>query len=337
MRTIVKTIVGGLFGGLLASTTAMAADYQMVLAMQLTDAQNPIYKAFQYIESEIDSRSNGRIDAKLFGGGVLGGDREVAESVSLGDVQLTTMSSSALVPFVPELAVFDLPYIFPHDQGVLKDVLLNSEFSSSLENYMEPKGFRFAGVFNSGFRQLTTADTAVHSVADIEKANLRIRVMENPFHIKLWKLLGAAPTPIAYTELYGALQQGVVDGQENPYINILSSKFYEVQGHLTETSHILLASLILMDNSWYNSLPDDLKAVVDGVLKDAMSRQWEEQGKALSEQKAELAKNMDVITLTPEELEEFRTRTAPMVDEIRASVGDELVDGLLNAIEKASK
>ena len=165
---------------------------------------------------------------------------------------------------------------------------------------------------------------------------MRIRVQENPFHIELWKLLGAAPTPIAYTELYGALQQGVVDGQENPFVNILSSKFYEVQGHLTETSHILLANINLMDAKWYDTLPDDLKKVVDDVISEAIDTQWKAQNEALATQKAELAKHMEIIQLTPDQLADFQSRTAPMVDKIRASIGDELVDGLLGAIKKAS-
>lgn len=336
MKTFAISILGGTVAALVAGHTAMAADYQMVMSMQLSDQNNPIYKAFEYIESEIESRSDERIDVKFFPGGALGGDRELAEGVTLGDVQFTSMSTSPVVAFVPELAVFDLPYVFPHDSAVLQGILLDSPFAGSLDGYMQPKGFRLAGFFNSGFRQLTTAKTAVHSVADIDSAKLRIRVQENPFHIELWNLLGAAPTPIAYTELYGALQQGVVDGQENPFVNILASKFYEVQGHLTETSHILLANINLMDAAWYQSLPDDLKQIVDDVIAEAVDVQWAAQNEALATQKAELAKHMEIIELSPEQLGEFQSRTTPMVDNIRASIGDELVDGLLDAIDAAA-
>ncbi|WP_010139409.1 TRAP transporter substrate-binding protein [Oceanicola sp. S124] len=336
MTKLMNTVAGGIVMLTASATFAQAAEHEMILAMQLSDPENPIYQAFEYIETEIEARSEGRIDAKLFGGGALGGDREVAESIALGDVQLTTTSTSPLVPFVSELAVFDLPYVFPADSAQLQTVLLDSSFSESLGQYMEPVGFRLAGFFNSGFRQLTTADTPVHSVEDIAAANLRIRVQENPFHIELWNLLGAAPTPVAYTELYGALQQGVVDGQENPFINILSSKFYEVQGYLTETSHILLASAIIMDNAWYNGLPEDLQAVVDAVLSDAMTQQWDAQNAAISEQRAALAEHMEIIELTPEQLAGFQAATEPMVGQIREAVGDELVDGLLSAIEASA-
>ncbi len=332
MKKFMMAATGGALVALMQISAVHAADYKMTLAMQLSDPTNPIFQAFEYIEDQINERSDGRIEATLFGGGALGGDREVAESIALGDVQLTTTSTSPLVPFVKELAVFDIPYVFPDDTTKLEKVLLDSAFSESLQKYVQPAGFRLAGFFNSGFRQLTTSGTPVHTVADIEKAKLRIRVQENPFHIKLWNLLGAAPTPIAYTELYGALQQGVVDGQENPYINILSSKFYEVQDYLTVTSHILLASAIIMDDAWYQSLPADLQAVVDGVMSDAIEQQWTAQNEAISVQRAELAEHMEIIDLTPEQLAGFKERTAPMVDEIRANVGDELVDGLLAAI-----
>lgn len=336
MRNTMKSLLGGAIAAAVLGGGAMAADYQMVMTMQLADKEHPIYQAFEYIESEIESRSEGRIDVKFFGGGALGGDREIAEGIALGDVQFSSMSTSPVVAFVPELAVFDLPYIFPHDAGILQNVLLHSDFTKSLNVYMEPKGFRLAGFFNSGFRQLTTADTPVHSVADIEKAKLRIRVQENAFHIELWELLGAAPTPIAYTELYGALQQKVVDGQENPFSNILASKFYEVQNYLTETSHILLANINLMDVNWYNSLPDDLKQVVDEVIAEAVDTQWQAQNAALADQRAQLAQDMEIITLTDAQLDEFKERTEPMAQKIRAAVGDELVDGLYNAIDAAS-
>lgn len=336
MKKLMSTALSGVLMALLHVSATQAADYKMVLAMQVTDPESPIYQAFEYIETEINKRSDDRIDAKLYGGGALGGDREVAESIALGDVQLTTMSTSPLVPFVKELAVFDIPYVFPKDIDEQKQVLLDSEFSKGLAQYMEPKGFRLAGFFNAGFRQLTTSNVAVHNVEDIEKAKLRIRVQENPYHIEMWKLLGAAPTPMAYTELYGALQQGVVDGQENPYLNILSGKFFEVQKYMTETNHILLANLILMDDAWYKGLPEDLQQVVDGVLNDAIEHQWDAQDKALSVQRAEIAKHMEIIELSPEQVGEFRTRTAPMIHEIRSAVGDELVDGLLKAIDTSA-
>ncbi|WP_319518201.1 TRAP transporter substrate-binding protein [uncultured Martelella sp.] len=335
MNRLLMTAAGSALVAMLQIPAAHAADYDMILSMQVTDPDSPIYQAFEYMEKEITERSDGRINAKLFGGGALGGDREVAESIALGDVQLTTMSTSPLVPFVKQLAVFDIPYVFPADPVMQQEVLLNSDFSEGLKQYMEPSGFRLAGFFNIGFRQLTTSSVPVRSVEDIEAAKLRIRVQENPYHIEMWSLLGAAPTPIAYTELYGALQQGVVDGQENPYLNILSGKFYEVQDYLTETNHILLANLILMDNAWYQTLPADLQEVVDGVLDDAIEHQWAAQNDALSKQRAELAEYMEIIELTPEALAEFQERTAPMIDQIREDVGDDIVDGLLNAIDQA--
>jgi tripartite ATP-independent transporter DctP family solute receptor len=338
MNRLGKTLFAVASATLLAVTSlpAQAAKYQMVISMQLSDQNNPIYKAFEFIKTQIDARSHGQIEVKFFPGGALGGDRQLAEGVTLGDVQFTSMSTSPVVAFVPQLAIFDLPYVFPQDPAVLQKVLLHSDFSKSLDGYMEKKGMRFAGFFNSGFRELTTSDTPVHSVADIAKKTLRIRVQEDPYQIKLWKLLGAAPTPISYPELYGALQQGVVDGQENPYVNIQSSKLYEVQKYLTVSNHILLANINLMDAKWYNSLPDDLKKVVDDVIQEAVATQWKAQNAAVSVQKADLAKRMTVIELTPAEMDGFKKAAEPMVGVIRKAVGDDIVNSLLNSIKTAS-
>lgn len=336
MKKLMAKALAGVVIGLLHVPAASAADYNMVLAMQVSDPNSPIYQAFEFVEAEINQRSNNRIAAKLYGGGALGGDREVAESIALGDVQLTTMSTSPLVPFVKELAVFDIPYVFPQDDEQQKKVLLDSAFSESLREYMEPAGFQLAGFFNAGFRQLTTSKVAIRSAEDIAKTKPRIRVQENPYHIKMWNLLGAAPTPMAYTELYGGLQQGVVDGQENPYLNILSGKFYEVQSYMTETNHILLANLILMDKAWHDALPEDLRTIVDDVLKEAVENQWTKQKAALSVQRAELAKHLEIIELTPEQVDKFKELTSPMVAEIRSAVGDKLVDSLLGAIKESA-
>ena len=321
---------------LLALGTALpvhAQDYTMILAHTLNDTTHPLYQAFEKIETDIEAASEGRIDVQHQPGGALGGDRELLESMLLGDIQFVPTSTSGAVQFVPEFAAFEIPYLFPTDTIRLRAILNDSAFTAALEEALEERGIHFGSFYNGGFRQLTTSSVAVRSPADISDNNLRIRVPENPFSVATWEAMGAAPTPIAFPELYGALQQGVVDGQENPFGHILSQRFYEVQTYLTTTNHILLANVNLINKEWYDSLPDDLQQVVDQALADAETFQWELQDEMLSEQRAAILEHMEIIDLSDEELAAFREATAPLQDMVRGQIGDELVDVLVSAVE----
>lgn len=317
----------------LAGALPLAAqDHTMILAHTLSDTAHPLYKAFEMIETEIETNSDGRIDVQHQPGAALGGDRELMESLLLGDVQFVPISTSGAVQFVSEFAVFEIPYVFPTDTTRLRAVLNNSDFTEKLDEKLADRGLKFGRFYNGGFRNLTTSSVPVRTPDDISSNNLRIRVIESPYPVAIWKAIGAAPTPISFPELYGALQQGVVDGQENPYGHILSQKFYEVQEYLSTTSHILLANVNLINKEWYDSLPEDLQQVVDNALDKAEEFQWTLQDDMAAEQRAQIEANMTILDLTPEELALFQEKTVPIQDMVRENVGDDMVDSLLNAI-----
>jgi len=330
-----KTLTAGAVLSLAtAIMPAQAADYTMILAHTLSDPHHPIYRTFEKIKTDIEEQSNGRIAVQHLPGGALGGDREAMESMLLGDIQFSPQSTSAAFQFVPDFAVFDLPYTFPSDPKVLNKVLNHSAFTDLLRAKLKDKGIHFGGILNAGFRELTTSNTPVHTPDDIAAAGLRIRVQENPIHIALWRALGAAPTPIAFPEIYGALQQGVVDGQENPYGHILSQRFYEVQKYVINTNHIFLANVNLINEDWFESLPEDLQQVVDHVLDETTDYQWDLQASLEADQRAELAENTTIIDLTPDELAQFKAKTKDIEAMVREQAGDEIVDVLMTELNK---
>ncbi|WP_265519194.1 TRAP transporter substrate-binding protein [Nitratireductor luteus] len=332
MKRLTVLLSSACLAGILAAPAA-AADYTMILAHTLSDTEHPLFKTFDKIAAEIEEKSSGRIDVQHQSGGALGGDRELMESLLLGDVQFVPVSTSGAVQFVPEFAVFDIPYIFPSDTAKLRRILNDSEFTTRLSAVLEEKNLKFGGFYNAGFRNLTTSSVPVRTPDDIAKNSLRVRVMENPYHVEIWKSLGGAPTPISFPELYGALQQGVVDGQENPYGHILSQRFYEVQKYLTNTNHILLANVNLINKEWFDGLPEDLQQVVDGVLEDAETFQWSLQDEMTSAQREQIEGVLEVIDLTDEEMAAFRESTGSVSDMVRQNIGDELVDSLMQAVE----
>jgi C4-dicarboxylate-binding protein DctP len=319
---------------LMSVVPAGAAEYTMILAHSLSDPQHPIYKSFEKIKADIEERSGGRIEVQHLPGGAMGGDREAMESMMLGDVQFSPQSTSAAFQFVPEFAVFDLPYTLPADTAKLNQLINKSEFTELFKTALDAKGIHWGGIFNAGFRNLTTSKTEVHTPDDIAKAGLRIRVQENPIHIALWRALGAAPTPIAFPEIYGALQQGVVDGQENPYGHIISQRFYEVQKYVINTNHIFLANVNLINKAWFDSLPPDLQKVVDDAMLEACDYQWKLQDEDADKQRATLASHLTVIDLTDEEVGKFREKTTEVEKLVRERAGDAIVDALYVQLKK---
>ncbi|GGG83665.1 hypothetical protein GCM10011415_37050 [Salipiger pallidus] len=331
----IKTLLWSCAASCAFALPAMAADYTMIMAHGLSDRAHPLYKAFEKIETDIEERSEGRIDVVDQGGGALGGDREVMESLMLGDIQFAPLGTSGAVQFIPEFAVFDIPYVLPTDPAVLKPLLNDSDLSEQLTSVLADRGIMFGGILDGGFRNLTTSGTEVHTPADIADNGLRIRVQENPVHIAIWRDLGAAPTPIAFPELYGALQQGVVDGQENPYGHILSQRFYEVQDYLINTQHIFLANINLINQEWFEGLPEDLQTIVSDVLAESVDYQWDLQAEAEGDMREQLAEHLTIIDLTDEEIAQFRDQTSGIIDMARERAGDETVDALLSATDSA--
>ncbi|WP_417280206.1 TRAP transporter substrate-binding protein [Celeribacter sp.] len=332
MNYVKKLLSGAAVAAATFTSPAWAADYTMIMAHTLSDKEHPIYQAFLELKSLIEERSEGRIEVLDQGGGALGGDREIMEATLFGDIQFGPMSTSGATQFIPELSVFDIPYVMPSDSEARRALVNDGALAEAISEALDKKGLRYEGIMNGGFRNLTTADTEVHTPADIAEAGLRIRVQENPVHVKIWSDLGAAPTPISFPELYGALQQGVVDGQENPYGHILSQRFYEVQGYLTNTNHIFLANISMISKDWYESLPEDLQKVVDDSFKDATDFQWELQAQLEESQRAQLSEHMTIVDLSEEEMQQFREQTEGVADLVRERAGDEIVDILMTEV-----
>lgn len=189
--------------------------------------------AMQSFADEIKTKTNGRIEIRLHPGGALGGDREVLEGLQLGTVDLAVPSTSVIANFVPDVQVFDIPFLFrdfDHAQAVLDGPIGREILAKFKAKGLQ--GLAFGGI---GFRQLTNSKRPVNGPEDVK--GLKIRTQENQIHLQVWRALGALPTPMALPEVFTALQQGVVDGQENPIGAILNNKFGQVQKYLTLTNH----------------------------------------------------------------------------------------------------
>jgi len=183
----------------------------------------------------------------------LGGERELIEAVQIGTLDMVITSSGPLPNFVPETQVLDLPFLFrdyEHARGVL-----DGEIGQELLAKVDETGMKALVWTENGFRHITNSLRPVHTPQDL--AGLKIRTMENPIHLRAFEALGAAPTPMSFAELFTALQQGVVDAQENPIVVISVSRFSEVQDHLTLSGHLYSPAIIIMSQSRWDSLSEE--------------------------------------------------------------------------------
>lgn len=246
---------------------AMPSHAQTALKMNITIQQNSHYGvAIDAFAREIEKRTNGRYKIQNFYAGALGAERESIEGVQLGTLDMTMTSTGPVPNFVPEVAILDIPFLFrdyAHARGVL-DGPIGQEMLAKFES----KGLKALVWAENGFRHMTNNKHAVNSPADLR--GLKMRTMENPVHIQAYKGFGIIPTPMAITEVFTALQQGTVDGQENPVSSIQGQKFDQVQKHLSLTGHVYSPAVILMSKKQWDQLSVDDKKNFTDAAKEAV-------------------------------------------------------------------
>ncbi len=200
--------------------------------------------------SEVEKRTAGRYKVQTFYSGALGGERESIEAVQLGTQELTLTSTGPIPNFVPEAKILDIPFLFsgkPHAHAVL-----DGPIGQDMLTKFDSKGFKALAWAENGVRHMTNSKRAVNSPDDLK--GLKMRTMENPVHVAAYKGFGIVPTPMAFPEVFTALQQGTVDGQENPLSVIMAAKFDQVQKHLTLTGHVYSPAVFLMNKAAFDKL-----------------------------------------------------------------------------------
>jgi len=271
----------------------------------------------------IEAKSDGRIKVTLFPNAQLGGEREMAEGVKMGTIEMTTVTSDGALPaWVPDTQVFSIPYLFRDREHVYK--ALDGALSDELNPKFEEQGFKHLGFVELGFRHFTNNKKEINSAADMK--DLKIRVQEAPIWFALIKSLKGTATPIPFNDLYTALQQGVVDGQENPLATIRSMKFYEVQKHLALDAHTYAPGSVLINKAFFENLSaEDQKLVQEAVdemkayQRDLIAGKDEENLKFLKEQG---------MAVTDPDRQSFMdaTKDIPNLDEVKKLVRPELVE-----------
>ena len=224
--------------------------------------------AIDTFAKEVDKRTQGRYKIQTFYNGALGGERESIEAVQLGTQELAFSSTGPVPNFVPETQILDVPFLF-RDKAHARAVL-DGPIGQELLKKFDAKGFKALAWAENGFRHMTNSKRDIKGPADVK--GLKMRTMENPVHITAYKALGIITTPMAFPEVFTALQQGTVDGQENPLSVIMSAKFDQVQKHLSLTGHVYSPALFLMNKAVFDKLsPADQQAFIDAAKEGTKS------------------------------------------------------------------
>ena len=291
-------------------------------------------------KSMVEAESNGELLVTIFPAGQLGNERETMEQVQLGVVQSYIASAGGMAGFYPLYSIVDIPFAIPNYDIAWK--VYDGPFGDHLAAEIEKKaGFKVLGYGEAGgFFQLSNNKRPIKTVADMK--GLKMRTMTLPSHQNLMKAYGAAATPVAWAEVYTALQTGVVDGQHNPIPIVLTGKLFEVQKYLTITNHLYSSYCWVMNKEFYEGLTEKEKNIVDAAARTAiiagrgLNRIIEASEKGLP---ALAEAGMEINTPTPEALEEFREvgRAAALafIQETYKEEGAALAQMYLDAIDQA--
>ncbi len=266
-------------------------------------------KAANWFKEEVDKALPGKYDIVVHHSGALGSETQVLQQIQLGTTQMAVSTTAPIEAFVPEIKALEMPFLFPSYEAA--DQILDGPIGQDLARRFEKSGFMALHFLDNGFRNVTNSKRAVHTPTDLK--GLKIRTMEAPTHLAIWRAIGANPTPMAWP-IFTALQQGVIDGQENPIAVIHAAKLTEAgQKYLTLSRHVYSALVFVSNKSFVDSLPDADRQVILAAARSASLK-----GRAFirdneSKQLAELKAGGMQVEEAPD-LAAFRRATAPVVD-----------------------
>jgi TRAP-type transport system periplasmic protein len=274
----------------------------------------------------VAQRTGNKVKIDIFPATQLGSERDLVEGLQLGTVDFVVTSTGPLGGFVPKMFVVDLPFLFRDKEHAYK--VLDGPIGRGLLDAFSAKGIRGLAFWENGFRQITNNARPIEKPADLK--GIKIRTMENKIHLATFRAFGASPTPMAWGEVYTALQQKTIDAQENPIAIIYTGKVYEVQKYLTLTGHFYSHSPILMSEKSFQSLPKDIqKIMLDTALECATFERnllRDDEAKQLADLKA---KGMQVNT--PDK-KPFQDAAASVYKEFESQFGKEMIDRIINTI-----
>jgi TRAP-type transport system periplasmic protein len=310
-------------GLLLAAAGAQAQDIkERTLRFGFQNAtDHPIGVGLQRFADLVKQKSGSKITVRLFPGGQLGGDLQTVSALQGGTIDMTVLNTGVLAGIDKSTAILDFPYLFNSEKEA--DAVVDGPAGQKLHERLASKGLIGLAYFENGFRQLTNSRRPVAKAEDFQ--GLKLRVLQLPLFIEVFQALGASPVPLAFPEVYTALEQKVVDGQENPVNTIYFSKLHEVQKFLSLTRHVFNPQSVLISKRTWDRFSPDEKALLQQAANEAAIYQRqasrEQTGKSI-----ELIKQAGVTVneVSPDEIERIRQRIKPIVEKFTKDIDPEV-------------
>ena len=315
---------------LLASTLAMTGLAAPAIAQKanvlryghMLPADSIYHRAILMFGDELSKLSGGKLKIQVFPDSQLGTIPEMMSAVQTGSLQMTMAVSAWFSKFMKPLDAFTLPYIVPSAERL--QTALNGPLGQRIASMGEATGFQMVGYWLIGGRHIVNKVRAVHTPADC--AGLKIRVINSQVYIQMFRALGATAVAMDPSELYLALQQGVVDGFEYPLPDMIAYKFYEVAKYISLDGHTTDFFLIAINRPLWQAMSKDDQGMIAQAMKTAMEWQWREQPGEIDKSLAKLKTLMQVNELTPAEKEQFVAATKPVYAQFEGSVGKDFLD-----------
>lgn len=324
---------------LLAATFALGAAQaqttEIKFGIGMPEGDSPEYQALARFKEYVEFKSNGDMTVRLFPGNQLGSEREMIEMVQQGSLELTFPADGAMAGFYPPMQVWSIPYIF--ESAPIAWSVMQSDFAKRMkDDILATTGIRALAFSQNGFRSFTNNVRPLITPQDM--AGLKIRTMESPVYMTMVNALGATAVPIAGSEVVMALRQGVVDGQENPPAVVFSGGHGEVQDYFTLNEHTFGLHVIVANNDWFTALPQGQQQIIKDAaeMMAATENLLKTQGDWTYSRRLVEEMGMTIHVSTPEEKAAFKDiAQPPVLAFIRESVGDQIVDDMIAAVDTA--
>jgi tripartite ATP-independent transporter DctP family solute receptor len=327
-RVFIKTVIATVA---MAAMGMASAQVKTIKFANQNNAGHPIVQGMEKFKDIVEKNSGGKLKVNLFPGGTLGSDQANVSAIQGGSLEMASMNSGIFASQVKEFGVFDFPFMFASTKEA--DAVVDGPFGKKMHAKLEEKGLVGLAYYELGFRHITNGKRAINKVSDIE--GLKLRVIPNPINVDWVKALGANPTPLPFPELYAALEQGAVDGQENPIPTINSAKLYEVQKNLTLTGHQYNPQSVVISKKFWDTLSAAEKKVLADAAIESAKFQRDTARNLEASLLANLKKNgMQVTQLSDSEMSILRDKMRPVTAKYGVVVGQDLVKELQGEIEK---
>lgn len=326
------TIVGALCFG--SAAEAQIKERTLRFAFQNTIDHPQGMGATKFAEI-VKAKSGGKINVRLFPAGQLGGDLQTVSALQGGTIDLTVLNAGLLVGLNKEFAVLDFPFLFETPQEA--DAIVDGPIGKKLHGLVVDKGLIGLGYWELGYRHMTNNVRPITKIEDVK--GLKMRVLQSPLFIDMMKALGANPVPLPWPEVYTALEQKVVDGQENPYTHLITAKLHEVQKYVSATKHIYNAQSLLISKKTWDSMSDEEKKLIQAAADEATKYQRGTSRKVadsvLNEVKTKTKTQWNDIS--PAEMARFRDTMKPVIAKFSKEVGEGLVAEINDQLTKIRK